>query len=148
MIKNKDFYYKNKKIKNKKIYLLVDPFLKKPYFETNIPFSFQKNDFIKNLNKTNSFIVGIGGRHGKARYLLSKELIKKKLKPLSIIHKTSYIEKTSSVGSGIQVMPNAVVHCNSKIGDFTVLNTSSKIDHECDIRNGVPVRGDTSIAGR
>jgi hypothetical protein len=42
MIKNNELFYENKKIKNKKICLLVDPFLKKPDFETNIPFLFKK----------------------------------------------------------------------------------------------------------
>ena len=148
MIKNNELFYENKKIKNKKICLLVDPFLKKPDFETNIPFSFQKNDFKKNLNKTNSFIVGIGGSHGKARYLISNELIKIKLKPLSLIHKTSFIDKTSVLGTGIQIMPNVVIHCYSKIGDFCVLNTSSTIDHECEIGNGVHIMGGVTIAGR
>ena len=102
MVKNNEVFYENKKIRNKKIYLLVDPFLKKPDFETNIPFVFKKNDFKKNLNKANSFIVGIGGSYGKARYLISNELIKKKLKPLSLIHKTTFIDDTSVLGIGNQ----------------------------------------------
>ena len=148
MIKNNELFYKNKKIKNKKICLLVDPFLKKPNFETNVPFLFKKNDFKKNLDKTNSFIVGIGGSQGKARYLISSELIKKNLKPLSLIHKTSIIDKTSVLGVGIQIMPNVVIHCYSKIGDFCLLNTSSTVDHECEIGNGVHIMGGASIAGR
>ena len=115
MIKNNELFYGNKKIRNKKICLLVDPFLKKPDFETNIPFVFKKNDFEKNLNKVNSFIVGIGGSYGKARYLISNKLIKKKLKPLSLIHKTTFIDKTSFLGTGNQIMPNVVIHCYSKI---------------------------------
>ena len=148
MIKNSQVYYNNKKIKNGKVVLLADPILKKPNFETNIFFVNKKNDFIKNINKANSFIVGIGGAHGKARHLISQELIKKKLIPLNLIHKTSYVDKTSILGSGIQIMPNAVVHCNSEVGDFTILNTSSTVDHECEIGKGVHVMGGASIAGR
>ena len=148
MIKNNVFFYENKKIRNKKICLLVDPFLKKPDFDTNIPFVSKKNDFKKNLNKANSFIVGIGGSYGKARYLISNELIKKNLKPLSLIHKTSFIDKTSVLGIGNQIMPNVVIHCYSKIGDFCVLNTSSTIDHECEIGNGVHIMGGAYISGR
>ncbi len=148
MINNNEIFYKNKKIENKKTCLLVDPFLKKPNFETNIPFLNKKNDFLKGLNKINSFVVGIGGNHGKARYLISKELLKKKLKPLSLIHKTSFIDKTSVIGTGIQIMPNVVLHCYSKIGDFCVLNTSSVIDHECEIGNGVHIMGGACIAGK
>ena len=148
MIKNNELFYEKKKIQNKKICLLVDPIFEKPNFETNIPFLFQKNDFIKNLYKTNSFIVGIGQDYGKARYLISKELIKKNLKPLSLIHKTSFIDKTSVMGTGIQIMPNVVINCYSKIGDFCVFNTSSIIEHECVIGNGVHIMSGACIAGR
>ena len=79
MIKNNELFYKNKKIKNKKINLLVDPFLKKPEFISDVTFVNKKNHFIKNLKKANSFIVAIGENFGKARYLISEELIKKKL---------------------------------------------------------------------
>jgi|TARA_B110000259_G_scaffold188072_1_gene244774 acetyltransferase EpsM len=148
MIKNNELFYQNKRIKSKKINLLVDPFLKKPEFSSSVPFVNKKNHFIKNLKKINSFIVGIGGGHGKARHLISKELIKKKLKPLSLIHKTSFIDKTSFLGVGVQVMPNVVVHCYSRIGDFTILNTSSTIDHECEVGQGVHIMGGVSIAGK
>jgi len=147
MIKNNELFYQNKKIKNKKINLLVDPFLKKPEFISNVTFVNKKNHFIKNLKKANSFIVAIGENFGKARYLISEELIKKKLKPLGLIHKTSFIDKTSILGIGIQIMPNVVVHCYSKIGNFTILNTSSTIDHQCEIGNGVHIMGGASIAG-
>ena len=45
-------------------------------------------------------------------------------------------------------MPNVVIHCYSKIGDFCVLNTSSTIDHECEIGNGVHIMGGVYISGR
>ena len=48
MIKNNELFYKNKKIKNKKINLLVDPFLKKPEFISDVTFVNKKNHFIKN----------------------------------------------------------------------------------------------------
>jgi sugar O-acyltransferase (sialic acid O-acetyltransferase NeuD family) len=148
MIKNNEVFYQNKKIKNKKINLLVDPFLKKPEFISNVTFINEKKYFIKSIKTINSFIVAIGGNHGKARYLTSNELIRKKLRPLSLIHKTSFIDKTSTLGIGVQIMPNAVVHCYSKIGDFTILNTSSTIDHQCEIGNGVHIMGGVSIAGK
>ena len=148
MIKNNQLFYKNKKIKNKKISFLVDPLLKKPNFDCNLNFINNKNDFKNIIKKTNYFIVGIGGSNGKARYLISQELIKKKLKPLSLIHNTSFIDKTSSLGFGVQIMPKAVVHCYSKIGNFCILNTSSIVDHECEIGNGVHVMGGAAIAGK
>ena len=146
MIKNNQLFYSNRKVKNKKVSFIVDPYLKKPDFNCEITFINKKNDFKKIIKETNSFVMGVGA--GKARYLMSKELIKKNLKPLSLIHSTSFVDKTSILGSGVQIMPNAVVHCYSKIGDSCILNTSSTIDHECEIGNGVHIMGGASITGR
>ena len=148
MIKNNQLYFQQKKIKKKRVSYLVDPYLKEPDFVSKITFVSKKSDFKTVLKNSNSFIVGIGGSNGKSRYLISKELIKRKLKPLSLIHDSSYIDKSSSIGSGVQIMPNAVIHCYSKIGDFCILNTSSTIDHECEIGVGVHIMGGVSVAGR
>ena len=45
-------------------------------------------------------------------------------------------------------MPNCVVNCYSKIGDFSILNSSSTIDHECELGKGTHIMGGASIAGR
>lgn len=148
MIKNNQAFYKNKIIKNKQICYLVDPYLKEASCCPKIPFVNKKNYFKKILKQVNSYIVSIGGSHGKARNLISDELFKKKLKPLSLIHPTSFIDKTSFVGVGVQIMPNVVVHCHSKIGDFSILNTASVVEHECEIGSGVHVMGGACIAGR
>lgn len=148
MIKNNEIFYRKKKIKKKKVLLLIDPFLKKPDFKTDILFINKKTDFKKNIYKVNSFIPSIGGGNGMARFLISKELIKEKLKPLDLIHKSAFIDKTSLLGNGIQIMPKVVVHCFSKIGDYCILNTSSTIEHECEIGNGVHVMSGANISGR
>ena len=141
--------YNSKYLKKKlKLISIIDPFLKKPDFKTNIPFTNNKTKFNKYLLKSNSFIVGIGGHYGKARALISQEFIKKNLKPLNIVSEYSYIDKTASFGMGIQIMPNVVVHCFSNIGNFCILNTSSTIDHECNIGNGVHIMGGTYLGGR
>lgn len=148
MIKENNLYFKDKKIRNSQVSFLVDPYLEDLKFKTKVPFINKKNQFKKCLKLSNSFITGIGGSHGKARDFISQEFMKEKLKPLSLIHKYSYIDKTSKVGLGVQIMPNAVIHCDTKIGDFSILNTSSTVDHECDIGRGVHIMGGASVAGR
>jgi acetyltransferase-like isoleucine patch superfamily enzyme len=148
MIKDGSAYFGKKKIKDIKLICLVDPSLKKINLDSNAIFINNKKQFYKILKKTNSFIVCIGGSHGKARTLISEELIKRKLNPISLISPYSYIDKTSLLGKGVQIMPNAVVHCYSDIGDYTIINTSSTIDHECKIGRGVHIMGGASIAGR
>ena len=148
MLRNNEFFDKKKKIIARKVKYLVDPFLKEPEFETKIPFINNKKEFLNNINNTNSFIVGIGGHFGKARTLISKELIKRGLRPINAIHKSSIIDKTSFLGDGTQIMPNAVVHCHSQIGDFSILNTSSVIEHECEIGIGTHIMAGACVAGK
>jgi len=147
MIENNLVYYKNKKVISNEILYLVDPFLKKPSFKSNIKFINNKIKFRRILKKVNSFIVCVGAHHGYARYSISKELIKLKLKPLSIISNTAYIDTTCKLGLGLQIMPNVVVNCYSKIDDFCLLNTSSTIEHQCNIGKGTHIMGSASITG-
>ena len=42
MIKYNEIFYENKKIKNKKVCLLIDPHIKKPEFKVGIPFLSKK----------------------------------------------------------------------------------------------------------
>ena len=79
MIKERSAYFGKKKIKDIKLICLVDPSLKKIDFKTNALFVNNKIKFYKILKNTNSFIVCIGGSNGKARTLISEEMIKRKL---------------------------------------------------------------------
>ena len=135
------------KKKNFIISAIIDPTLKKLDFKTKAPLVNNKSNLKKYINKSKYFVVGIGGQHGKARYLISKELIKKKLKPINIVSNYSFIDKSSILGEGNQIMPNVVIHCFSSVGDFCVFNTSSTIDHDCKIGNGVHVMGGAYIGG-
>lgn len=134
-----------KKIKPK---YLFDPFLKKPYFKNNLIFSYKKNDFIKFLKDSSHFIVCIAREDGKSRYMISKEFEKKLLKPISIISKKSDIHKTVKIGSGFVSLPKSYINRGTTIGDYTILNTGSMVDHECKVGNGVHLMGGCYLAGR
>ena len=141
-------FFNNEKQNNNHISIIVDPFLEKPTFKTEIPFLNNKTSFKNILNNVNSFIVAIGGNLGMARTLISEELLKLKLKPLSIISPSAYISRKTKLGKGIQIMPNAVINCHSKIGNFSIVNSSATVDHECNIGKGVHIMGGASLAGR
>ena len=136
---------KEKKIKPK---YLFDPFLKKPFFKNNLIFSYKKQDFLKFLKNSTHFIVCIAREDGKSRYMISKEFEKKGLKPIDIISKQSDIHKTVKTGSGFISLPKSYVNRGTVIGDYTILNTGSTIDHECKIGNGVHLMGGCYLAGR
>lgn len=51
----------------------------------------------------------------------------------SLIHQSAVIGINSEVGDGAVIMPQTNVGPYSKVGEFCILNTSSSIDHECDM---------------
>ncbi len=148
MIDNDLVFFEDKKQKNNKIAFIVDPFLEEPIFKNDIPFLNDKASFKKVLKEVNSFVVAIAGNLGMARTLISEELCKLKLKPLSIISSHTYIDKETFLGLGVQIMPNTTINCFCKIGNYSIINTSATIDHECNLGKGVHIMGGASLAGR
>lgn len=107
-----------------------------------------KDDLNKLIDSCSHFVTCIGGEHGLARFEISEQLRKKGLRPLSIISKYSIIDDAERIGEGIQMMPGAIIHKFSNVGEQCILNTNAVVDHECVIGNGVHVMGGASIAGR
>ncbi len=142
---------KNNKIlkntKNLKVKYLFDPNLNKPQFSSKAIFSNKKKDLIDFIKNSEYFVTCIGSEYGKVRYLISKELEKKKLKPLDVVSKHSYISSKKSIGKGVQMFPFSVAHHNAKIGDYCILNTGAILEHDCEIGNGVHIMPGAVIGG-
>jgi len=151
MIKNVntiDKKYSNCKSNNLKKFIIFDTYVKKLNFEFNGVFSNEKNKLKNLINKSKYFIVAIGASHGKARYLISKNLENAGLIPLSLVSKMSIVDKTAKIGKGSQIEPGAIIQCHSEIGDYCIINTNSTIEHSSKIGNGCHIMGGASIAGR
>jgi sugar O-acyltransferase (sialic acid O-acetyltransferase NeuD family) len=65
-----------------------------------------------------------------------------------VVHEKSFVEPSAHLGQGCQVMPFALVHKFSTIGNFCILNTQATIDHECLIGDGVHIMGNAVVTGR
>ena len=132
---------KNNKIlentKNLKVKYMFDPNLKEAKFFSKAKFSRNKKDLKKFIKNSDYFVTCIGGEYGKARYLISKELEKNKLKPLSISSKYAYIANKELIGKGVQILPYSIIHHQSKVGEYCIINTGSILEHDCKIGNGV-----------
>ncbi len=57
------------------------------------------------------------------------------------------MDKTS-IGKGVVAMPNSYVNYYSEIGDYSILNSSSNIEHECKVGKGSHLMSGASIGGR
>lgn len=128
--------------------LIYDSTLDAVSFETSAQFINDISTLKLKLSLVSHFVVCIGGEHGFARCKAASALEQVGLRPLSLIHEKAFLEPTSEIGKGCQIMPFALVHKFSKLGDQTIVNTNATIDHECKLGNGVHVMGSAAIAGR
>ncbi len=133
--------------KNIKIKYLFDPYLRSPQFKSHAKFSNKDSDLKNFLKDSNYFVTCIGNQYGKARLIISNKLEKKKLKPLSIISKHAQISDKKNLGKGVQIFPGVIVNENSMIGDYTILNTASLIEHDCQIGSGVHIMPGAVLGG-
>ena len=126
---------------------VFDPNLSEAQFKSNAIFSNQKKDLEKFFKDSCYFVVCIGNELGMARYFISKELEKKNIIPLDIISKNAYFDDKKLLGKGIQLFPNSVVQTGSKVGDYSILNTGSILEHHCEVGNGVHIMPGATIGG-
>lgn len=67
------------------------------------------------------------------------------------IHPSAQIAKNVTIGNGIAIMAGVVINSDTKIGDFTILNTKASIDHDSEmfpfssIAPGATTGGNVSI---
>ncbi len=128
--------------------IIFDNTLERAPFETNAQFINNIQQLKNSIKSVSHYIVCIGGEHGYARVKTAEYLEKIGLKPITLIHDRSFIEPTATIGNGCQIMPCAVVHKFSTIGNHTIVNTNATIDHECVIGNGVHIMGNVAITGK
>lgn len=98
--------------------------------------------------KDNNYIpiaFGIGSNNIRAKLF---EKIKNSLfKIVTLIHPSSIISPSASIGIGTVIMPNAVVNAKAVVKDGVILNTGSIIEHECIINNFTHISPNVALAG-
>lgn len=91
--------------------------------------------------------VAIGGEHGKDRLNIQKLFFEMNIKPINLLHPSSYIAKDAKLGKGVQILAHATVGTGTEVGNGVIVNTSASIDHECVIQNGVHIGPGAILAG-
>lgn len=66
---------------------------------------------------------------------------------VSLIHPSSIISPSVTIGKGTVVMPNVVVNAKAVIGDGVILNTACVVEHECIIEDFVHISPNVALAG-
>ena len=108
--------------------------------------------FVALLELTSNLILGIGQiKSPNLRIEIKEKYIKNGFTFESVISPTAQISKHAVIGAGTVVMHKVVINAGVKIGDYSIINTGSIIEHDSKIGNfshistGVISNGETSI---
>jgi sugar O-acyltransferase (sialic acid O-acetyltransferase NeuD family) len=128
--------------------LIYDATLDAPSFTHNAYFINDLKKLRIMLNSVSHYVVCIGGENGYARVKIANFLDKMGLSPITLVHEKTFIDPTSTIETGCQIMPSVVIHKFSIIQKHTIINTNASIDHECSIGEGVHIMGSAALAGK
>ncbi len=93
------------------------------------------------------FLVAIGGDRGKARVAIHEDLAAHGLTPLVAKHRTAFVAADAQLGSGSQVLAQAAVCVEARLGRECIVNTGATVDHECTLADGVHIGPGAHLAG-
>ena len=85
--------------------------------------------------KSKSYIIAVGDNLIRKKIFNDYNKIYKDLYYPILIHKSAVISCNLKIGEGTVVMPNSTLGPNSIIGAFCIINTSASIDHDCSLDN-------------
>jgi UDP-perosamine 4-acetyltransferase len=65
----------------------------------------------------------------------------------ALVHPAAWVDPTSRLAEGVQVMAGTVVQADVRIGDNSILNTGARIDHDCVVGDHVHVAPGATLCG-
>ncbi len=136
---------------NCKLELLIDdtPGIQSPF--PSVPLIAGKEIdkwFSGKSNEGRGFVIAIGNPFGHIRIKFQDLLSTHGMIPVSLVDPTSSIRSTVEFGSGIQVMPHAIIHNDVKIGNQCIINTRALVEHDCVLSDGVEIGPGAILCGR
>lgn len=117
-----------------------------------VPVYFGESGFNKWIGETKNLLnisglVAIGGHRGADRMSIQNIFRVAGLKLDPLIHPTAFVCKTATLGAGTQVLAQAVVAADSRLGDVCIVNHKASVDHECILGNGVHLAPGATVCG-
>lgn len=94
-------------------------------------------DFQQFIKDGVQFFPAIG--NNEIRFKWFKKLESSKADIATLVHPSSYVSPTSSVGKGSVVLPRAIVNTNCRVGNACIINCGAIIDHDCIIEDGAHI---------
>ncbi len=117
-----------------------------------IPIYYGKTGFNKWIHETNELfnitgLIAIGGHRGQDRIDIQNDFRLAGLKLEPLIHPTAFVCNSATLGGGTQVLAQAVVAADSRIGETCIINHKASVDHECILGDGVHIAPGATVCG-
>ncbi|MGH9091837.1 MAG: acetyltransferase [Acidimicrobiales bacterium] len=93
------------------------------------------------------FVAAIGGHGGDSRLDVDAYLSARGLAPASVVHPAAWVDSSTHLGEGSQILAMAAVGVAASLGRQCIVNTNATIDHECRLGDGVHVMPGAVAAG-
>ncbi|MBN2722144.1 MAG: acetyltransferase [Campylobacterales bacterium] len=100
-------------------------------------------EIISNTNIPIAFGVGAN----KIRKKLFEKVERSGFKLATLIHPSSIVSQSATIGKGSVVMPLVIVNAKAQIGNGVILNSGCVIEHECSIGDFVHISPSVALAG-
>lgn len=111
-----------------------------------------EKDFVALSDLTTNLILGIGQiKSPNLRIEIKEKYVQNGFTFESVISPTAQISKHAVIGAGTVIMHRVVINAGVKIGDYSIINTGSIIEHDSKIGNfshistGVVSNGESAI---
>ncbi len=89
--------------------------------------------------------VAIGDN--RLRDKLCRQMAESGFELVKAISPRAFIAQSAKLESGIAVMAGAVIHAETQIGDYAVINTNASVDHECVIGTACHIAPGSTLSG-
>ena len=92
-------------------------------------------------------LVAIGGARGRDRLQIQALFAAHGLRLPILVHPQAVLDRSAAVGPGSQVLAQALVAADARIGAACILNHGASVDHECTIGDGVHLAPRATLCG-
>ena len=101
----------------------------------------------EDIKENRDYHIAFGIGSNQIREKLYKKVRENGFAIPTLIHPSSVISPSATIGKGTVVMPNVVLNAKATIGDGVILNSSCVIEHECIIDDFVHISPNVALAG-
>ena len=108
-----------------------------------------ENDFLsfEDIKLKNNIPIALAIGANDTRKFLIEKVLDFNFDLVTLIHPSSIISPSVSIGLATVVMPNVVINAGSKIGKAVILNSSCLIEHENTINDFAHISPNVALAG-